>query len=704
MALLEIRQRIRVQVPETLAMAENLRSNQFDCVVTGIGDKAVKVKLDNGRDMFLSIALINRREISIRILDASGMQHVVNSVTAKAKSEGRIYVREGDIIVEGTPFAYSDRCRQVVGGRWQKDTDGPKGWYYVANPSNAVALLQAFQGTKTDVSDAALQALAQEGFRVDASSALKFADESELSQPDGLKTRLWLHQKRALAFAASLDGCGLFMDMGTGKTAVTIGYILQCDIQFVLVVAPKSVVKVWPKEWHKHTGDETALVLPLWKGSIASRAERAWDAYLEAKRTGRRLIVVINYDSARRVPFGSTTKASKAVSLKIPWGLFVVDESHKIKSPHGETAKYCHQIAKITPRRLCLTGTPMPHDPGDIWSQFMVIDRGDSFGTAYSRFLREYAIMGGYLGKQILSWRNLPDLEAKMYRRAFRVTEDVVELPPRVFSERYGVLNEDEWKAYFEMQEELETSLNVALIAEEVENWQQLVHGIQDESFVPDDDEEMHEITASNVLSKLLKLAQMSSGFVFDENKRPFEIGHSKIDLLMDTLGEIDHKEPLVIFARFKFDIYRIKAALVQANYTVAELSGARNQLEEWQNGQYQVLVVQLQSGDAGIDLTHCGETPCRYCLYFGKDFNWGNYKQSQKRIHRPGQTETTHFISLIMENTVDQKIDDVLAKRGNLVEAVVNAHSLLHAEEGAVTEQTEEDDEDEELEVAEAS
>lgn len=702
-----------------LADSENLKENRIIGVVENMTAKAMQFTVTEGphagRKLWLALSLMGRGDIRAAVIDTAGALHETTAIKAPTPSPypyGRIYLEDGDILVAGTPFEYVDRCKSVMGGRWNKKNTTPptKAWYYNATPTMALSLFTAFVGSKTDLSDAAFLALVEEGKRLDGLGSLKLADESELGQPDGLKHNLWLHQKRALAFASAMPGCGLFMDMGTGKSLTTIAYILQNDIRFTLVVAPKSVVEVWPKEWAKHATEE-AIVCALFKGSMEKRAQAAWDAYQEALATGKRLIVVINYESARVFPFGleqvGGSLKNNGIAFKIPWQLLVVDESHKIKNAQSISAKFCHRIAKQVARRLVLTGTPMPHDPGDVFSQFLVIDIGESFGTAFSRFRTRYAIMGGYGGKQILSWTNLPELEEKMYKRAFRVTEDVVELPEKVFSMRYGTLSAAEARAYREMEDELELALDGRQTAAEVRehiidikagalsDLDEVTAAIADAALSTLDERDY--VTASNVLVKLLKLAQITSGFVTTEDKREIEIGHSKLDLLLDTVDDLKRDEPFVIFVRFKHDIAAIKKALTAIGYPVAELSGARNELSAWQRGEYQVLVVQLQSGGVGVDFTTCGDKPCRYCIYYGKDFNWGNYKQSQKRIHRPGQTETTFFITLAMDDTVDIKVEDVLDKRGNLVEAIVNARSLKHAETGVATEQ----EQDEEAEVA---
>lgn len=719
---LEIGQRIRALLPEWLIKAEslptgrrtvqgviqNITASSIVLLIEGTAlPKNEIIPLPGNRKVNLSFKLIEKREIRVAVVESTGSVTEVFGLKPPANPYpyGRIYVAGTDIMVAGTPFDYLDRCKSVLGGRWDKYEKGDKAWFYPATPSAALNLFLAFNGSKTVLNDEAFLALVEQGKKLDDALELKLASEDELKQPAGLKTRMWLHQLRASYFASAMPGCGLFMDMGTGKSLVVLSYILQNDIRYTLVIAPKSVVDVWPLEWEEHVEDATReqfILCALPRGSVAKKTQLAQAAYDEARHAGKKLIVVINYDSARMPPFGlEQSKGSKkrGFSFQVPWDLLVVDESQEIKNHKAVTSKYCHKLAGVIPHRLVLTGTPMPHDPSDIFSQYLVIDRGETFGTSFSRFMRRYAIMGGYKGKEIVDWVNKDEIEDLMYRRAFRVTEDVSDLPPRIFTVRYGELDEEEWRVYSEMEEEYEAEVGGTFERLDDPRVLAALAPLTDAASEgkPLDMDDPKVITAANVLSRMMKLSQMTSGFMNDENKQEVEIGQSKLKLLLEVLDEIKRDEPLVIFARFKRDIAKIKAALGERGYKVAELSGSRNEWREWRQGKFQVIVVQLQAGGVGINFTKCGERQCKYCLYYGKDFNWGNYKQSIKRIHRPGQKETTIFITLVMRGTIDEKIEEVLETRGNLVEAIVNARSFKHVERGIEKTQTKADDEDRE-------
>lgn len=696
---------IEAIIPDWLALSENLRDSYNLPVtrvvgrVSHISAKSIFVDLTEPvqKRIFLALSLVSQGKIEIGILNSASADEEPEAFSGTiAKEEkpfphGRIYMSDDKkYLYAETPYEMVDRCRMVLGGRFDYDV---RAWRWLANPITAMALYDAFQGTLVNQNDLGYQALITAGKELDKVGNIKFAEEHELAQPEGLRTRLWLHQLRAFHFASALPSAAFFMAMGTGKTAATLAYIVHNNIKRTLVLAPRSVVAVWPKDVKKHSEREF-IVCALDKGSVASKVKRAQEALAEGDATGKPVIIVVNYESAWRAPFGIELDKDNRIketgfAFKNNFDLFVLDESHRIKNAQARTAKFCHRLANRVPRKLLLTGTPMPHDPLDIFSQFLVLDGGATFGKSFTKFRERYAKMGGFGGYQVLGYKNIEELQAKMYRMAFRVTEDVVELPERVFTERYGTLSPKERTAYDQMEEDFVVSSTPGWETVEVPNYGETIGDYLDENGNFDQEkynsrERQYErrmvIGAENVLSQILKLAQLAAGFIIDEDGNVTEYGTSRLDLLMEVLEDIDKTEPLAIFVRFKHDIEAISKRLTKEGYTVAELSGRRNQLADWQDGKYQVIVVQLQSGGVGVDLTKSGTQPCKYCIYYGKDYNWGNYVQSLKRIHRPGQTETVRFISLVMEDTVDETIEDVLSKRGNLVESVLAARSLKRA------------------------
>lgn len=345
----------------------------------------------------------------------------------------------------------------------------------------------------------------------------------------------------------------------------------------------------------------------------------------------------------------------------------LVHNCHRLGNPQSATSQFAGYLAETVRYREALSGTPLQHDPLNAWGVFRFVDP-TVFDKSFAKFKKRYAKMGGWDGKEITGWLNLDELEQIIAKHSFTVGKDVLKLPPQVLSVRYGALSDEESRHYASMEHEFEVYISGGA-ADEQET-------ISDEDGCESTDGPT-TVGAQNVLARLMKLSQMSSGFIIDEEKVPHEIGSSKLDLLEDTLQDIDRDEPLVIFVRFTYDIARIRKRLAAKGYKVAELSGKRNELRAWQQGEYDTLVVQLQSGSEGVNFTWCGSKQCKYCIFFSKDYRWEKHEQALSRIHRPGQNETTFFISLIMRDTIDEEIEDVLEKRGDLLKAVIEQRTI---------------------------
>ncbi len=151
------------------------------------------------------------------------------------------------------------------------------------------------------------------------------------------------------------------------------------------------------------------------------------------------------------------------------------------------------------------------------------------------------------------------------------------------------------------------------------------------------------EITVANAMVKVLRLQQLTSGYLKTDDGELVQYGCEKLDLFKELLGEIDRSEPVVIFCRFTSDIANVKTACEKAKRTCGELSGHDNNLSDWQNGKYDCLAVQIRSGGVGIDLTR----RC-YCVYYSMGHSLGDFSQSLARTHRPGQEKNCQVLSLI--------------------------------------------------------
>lgn len=541
------------------------------------------------------------------------------------RSKGRIALTFcQDVTVQvRSPFSFKDTLKGIPGARWNKEE---RCWEYAFTATVAKELAEAL-GTFLPMAD--LERLLAQAKGLVAAAQVKAVAAEDVPPVPNEGTRSWTHQARAYWFAHSLKSAMLSMDMGTGKSKVAVNIAVNGQCATVLVICPLSVVDVWPSEFRKHAPQGFNAVFGLLNEgkSVAAKTKQLHRA-LSLGKTGRKPVVaIVNYESAWREPLAGTL-------LTTPWDLVILDESHRIKSPGGKASMYCARLGSKARRKLCLTGTPMPHSPLDIYGQYRFLDPG-IFGTSFARFKARYAVFGGFHNKQVKGYQNQAELQKRFYSVAFRVEKaDVLDLPEFNHNVRFCELRPATRKVYNEMEQEFYTM-------------------IKD-----------REITASNALVKLLRLQQVTSGHIEEVP----DLGFEKTELLEDVIEDMPLTEPLVVFCRFDRDLDRVRAVARKIGREYFELSGRERSLGAWQASKAgDVLGVQIRSGGVGVDLTRA-----RYAIYYSLGFSLGDYEQSLARIHRAGQTRPVFYYHLVAKNTVDQKVYQALRDRKDVVVSIL--------------------------------
>ena len=293
--------------------------------------------------------------------------------------------------------------------------------------------------------------------------------------------------------------------------------------------------------------------------------------------------------------------------------------------------------------RLGLSGTPMPHSPLDLYAQFRFLNKS-IFGYSFTRFKAKYCIMGGYENRQVIKYRDLDDMHKRFYSIGFRVeADDVLDLPESKHEVITCTLDKSTMKTYRELEKDFVTK-----IGEE-------------------------QVTVDNALTKLLRLAQFTSGFYQSEADGPVkEIDTNKIDVLIDLLNDIELKEPAVIFCRFRPEIKMLLKRIEKMGRTVGELSGRGNDLKEFKEGSIDTLVVQIRSGGSGIDLTRS-----KYAFYLSTGYSAGDFAQSTRRILHPGQNRNVTYYHIHAKGTLDVSIYRNIKKRMKLSAEIMNGDVL---------------------------
>lgn len=427
-------------------------------------------------------------------------------------------------------------------------------------------------------------------------------------------------------------GFALLMEMGCGKTITSIAIVGKAyqsgKTKRLLILAPKSIVSVWQEEFEKFA--DFPFSLAVLQGSSVKKSE-----VLKALPHKGLEVAVVNYDSIALI--------EKELTAWKP-DFLICDESSKIKNPTAKMSKATYQIAKLCDYRLILTGTPIQNNPLDFFSQYKVLDES-IFGKSFYAFKNEYAVLGNF--NQPIGWRNLAELVKKAHSIAFRVTKDeALDLPETTDIIRSISFEDKALKLY--------------------------------KKFVKDSCAELSkgEVTATNVLTRLLRLQQITGGFLRpdDDSDKYEKVSSAKLDALEDILDTcISEGKKLVIVARFIPEITEICKMLDAKNIGYARICGdvkdrAIEVTKFRENPDCMVFVGQLQTVSMGLTLTAASTL-----VFYSLSYNFADYSQARARIHRIGQRNTCHYIHLVMKDTIDKTVLHALKTKENIATKIVD-------------------------------
>jgi SNF2 family DNA or RNA helicase len=385
---------------------------------------------------------------------------------------------------------------------------------------------------------------------------------------------------------------------------------------------------------------------PIW-GQQVEKEETRKNILEEMLNDNAVDIYLINHDGVRI--YEEMLKAHK-----FEW--VIIDESTKIKSMNSKVTRSHIEISWNALRRTTMSGTPNPNGFLDLWSQYYFLDRGMTLNTKIKDFQRDYFTpikIGHFGGQDAVKWelrdpRSRDALVEKVRSTSiFLKQRDCVDLPPRTDMVREIVMTAAQSKAYKEMEKDLVSD------------------------FLDQKTKQNLTVEAVNTLSKLMKLRQMTSGFVgHSEGTAALESMKDNPKLVeMDDLLEEIGDNKVVIACQFKEEIYalldRYRHLGASAVFGDAKLSDRIDAINKFQKtNELKIIILQPQAAAHGITLTEA-----HYFVFLSLDYNFEYYYQVGKRIERIGQRNPMfmyHFLAKTEDgcDTIDHDLMDVLRSK----------------------------------------
>lgn len=434
------------------------------------------------------------------------------------------------------------------------------------------------------------------------------------------------YQEEAKNFILKNPAAGVFMDMGMGKSVVTLTAIDELmndylEINKVLVIAPKRVAEdTWSREISKWDHTQHLRISKI-LGTEKQRQEA-----LRAKAD----IYVINRENVEWLV--------KQLGLKWDFDMVVIDELSSFKNHQSKRFRALRKVRPFMKRIVGLTGTPAPNGYLDLWPEVFLLDRGERLEKTITAYRAKYF--------------------NTLVRPGFQLYTIKDGCREEINNKIKDICISMKAKDYLKLKEPLLINVPVILDKKEMDKYR----AMEKEALL---EIEGKEITAINAAAVTNKLLQMANGAVYDEKRNVTEIHDKKLERLQELI-EGANGNPVLVYYSFLHDKDRIKAYLKD---DVRELNTAAD-IRDWNDKKIKVLLAHPASAGHGLNLQDGGNV----IIWFGLPWSLELYLQANKRLDRQGQLECVIIHHLITEGTVDEDVLKVLQGKEQRQEELLEA------------------------------
>ena len=439
------------------------------------------------------------------------------------------------------------------------------------------------------------------------------------------------YQKYAQEQIIEHPAIGLFLDMGLGKTVITLTALqtLKYDrwsINKTLIIAPKKVAEdTWQVEARKWRHLQGLRVV----GVLGTATQRA--AALAAPAD----IYVINREN--------TQWLVEYYGRAWPFDTVVLDESSSFKNHQAKRFRALRTVRPRINRIIELTGTPNPHGLMDLWAQVFLLDGGQRLGRTISVYRDMYFNPDKRNRTTIFSYAPKDGAEEAIHRQISDIcismkAADYLNLPDLIYEDIPVVLDDKAAKAYQRLEREA-----VLQVDEDT-------------------------ITAATAAALSGKLLQLCNGAVYNEDHEVVAVHDCKIEAFLEAVEQLNGQHALVCYS-FVHDKDRLLQALAKTGLRVRVYAGAQDK-DDWNAGNIDLLLMHPASCGYGLNLQEGGH----HIIWFGLSWNLEEYQQANKRLHRQGQEHPVIVHHLIVQGGRDEDVIRSLANKDSVQESLLES------------------------------
>ena len=415
------------------------------------------------------------------------------------------------------------------------------------------------------------------------------------------------YQERAVQFIKDEERCGLFLDMGLGKSVSTLTAISDLVDGFVvnrvLVIAPLRVANsVWAQEVGKwsHLKDVTVSVCTGTEKNRRAGLQKTADVYVINREN---VVWLVNL-------YGK----------KWPFDMVVIDESSSFKNASSKRFKALRKVLPYIDSMVLLTGTPSPNGLLDLWSQMYLIDMGQRLGRTLTGFKDRF------FEKDFMGW-NLTIREGADEKIHALVADKIIHMSA-----------ED----YLDMPDRSDVNVPVQLPAKVLAEYKDFERTM----FMEIGEDEIEALSAGVLANKLM---QFASGAVYTNDKGAWaEVHKEKLDALADLIDD-NKGETVLVAYNFKSDLERLKKRFPDARV----LDKEQQTIDDWNAGRIPLLLAHPASAGHGLNLQRGGAL----CVWYSLNWSLELYQQFNARLYRQGQDRPVRVVHIMAEGTIDQRV-----------------------------------------------
>ena len=475
----------------------------------------------------------------------------------------------------------------------------------------------------------------------------------KITTPNGATLREY--QVKAVEFALKSKRCGLFIDMGLGKTLSSLAAINELletkqlnSRKPILIIAPKTVaLDTWSREAEKWGYDYDVII----------------NIGLTPKKRDKLFEKTTNFEKPTLI---TTNPAQLANIIKYfgedAFEMIVIDELTQFKNPKATCTILMQKLTRNAKYVFGLTGTPTPNSMLELYGQVAVIDEYKTktrLGVDQFKYRDNYFtpdIVNNVTG-QIYSYKLQKNALDKIISnvRDFTIsmkTADLLELPEITTTNLFVKMNKKAKETYDYLAKEISEQIRIAE--------KEVIDGISDSKSTSSlnivaDLEHNTRIANRGVLKS--KLLQLASGAIYKQDGS-FDVYHDEKFVMLKDIVE-NATSPLLVFYNFKSDLIRARE-YIKFEHLESKNKNASEIMRKWNNGEIPVLFLNPTANARGLNIQDGGHTIIWLTLTHNNEI----YRQANKRLHRSGQKNNVQVIHILTEGTEEIKIIEKLTNR----------------------------------------